>query len=131
MMRKIILAALFAASLGGCAGIERDNVTDRENLLSAGGFRVLPVNTPERQAELAKLPPNRVVQQIMGEHVSYLYADPLVCHCLYAGGQDAFGRYQSLLQQRRIASDQLLASEQNQDFGFGYGAFGGFGPAFY
>ena len=131
MTRWITFAAVAAVSLGGCAGIARDNVTDRENLLSAGGFRVLPANTPERQAELAKLPPNRVVQQIMGDHVSYLYADPLVCHCLYAGGQGAFGRYQALLQQRRIASDQLMAADESRSFGFGYGPFGGFGPDFY
>ncbi len=75
---------------------QRDAAHDRESLLSASGFTVLPANTPQRQDMLAKLPPNRVSQLIQGDKVSYLYPDPVLCHCLYAGGQQQFAQYPGL-----------------------------------
>lgn len=123
---------LTVLALGGCALFTDDAVHDRENLLSAAGFHVLPANTPDRLATLARLPPNKVVQQFQGDHVSYLYADPHVCNCLYVGGQDAFGRFQGMLEQRRIASEALLASSPIYGgYGWDWGPWGGYGPGFY
>lgn len=133
--------ALAVALLAGCASL----IQDRESQLSAAGFIVRPADSPERQAQLAKLPANRVSQQIRGQTVSYLYPDPVVCKCLYVGSQQAFARYQQALQQQRVAADQLQAAQLNTDWdwgpwggfgpgfggGFGGGYGGGFGPGFY
>ncbi len=124
-------AALLAASLGGCAAMERDAVGERENTLAAAGFTVLPATTQARQDMLARLPANHISQRIEGEHVSYLYPDPVVCHCLYVGSQAAFGRFQQVRQQKRIASDQLMAAQMNSDPGWNWGPWGGYGPGFY
>ena len=136
-MTHIQLAALLAvASLSACVSAG-SVVGDQENNLSAAGFTVLPANTPERQAMLMRLPANKVSQRIEGDKVTYLYADPLVCHCLYAGGQAAFARYQQQMIARRIASDQLQAAQLQSDMAWdwgpwGYSGFGpGFGPGFY
>lgn len=129
---KMCGAALALALVSGCATL----IHDRENQLSAAGFTVRPADTPERQAQLMKLPANRVSQQIRGQTVSYLYPDPVVCHCLYVGSEQNFSRYQQALQQQRVANEQLQASQFNDwDWGpwggFGPGYGGGFGPGFY
>ncbi len=106
---------------------QRDAAHDRESLLSASGFTVLPANTPQRQDMLAQLPPNRVSQLIQGDRVSYLYPDPVLCHCLYAGGQQQFAQYQAYVQQRRIADEQVTAAQLNYDGGWDWGPWGGYG----
>lgn len=136
-LRSIGLMALGGLALGGCA-IERDLVQSRENMLAAAGFTVRPADSADRQAMLANLPANRVSQQIRGETVSYLYPDPVVCHCLYVGGQAEWARYQRAIQQQRIANERVEAARLDATswnwgpwggFGPGYGA--GFGPGFY
>ena len=130
-MSRLALILLAAASLGGCAALERSNVESAENNLAAAGFRVLPATTPERRTMLATLPRDHVSQRIEGEHVSYLYPDPLVCGCLYVGGEAAWIRFQGAAQARQIASDQFQAAQMNQSFGWDWGPWGGYGPGFY
>ncbi len=131
MTQTGMAAVVCVTLLGGCAALQQDAVRDRENLLSAAGFSVRPATTPVQQQALARLPANVVSQRIEGEHVSYLYPDPLICHCLYVGGQEAFGRYQQILTQRQIANAQLQAAQLNSDFAWDWGPWGGYGPAFY
>jgi hypothetical protein len=106
-------------------------VQDNENMLAAAGFVVRPANTPERQQVLAGLPPNRLVQRFRDDSVAYLYADPLVCRCLYIGGQGAFGRYQQERLQQRLADEQVEASQFGYGGAFGWGPWGGFDPGFF
>ena len=125
------VAVLGAALLGaGCVSAQQA-VQGEENMLSAAGFVVRPANTPERQAALAGLPANRMVQRVRDDTVAYLYADPLVCQCLYVGGQGAFGRYQQERLQQRLADENVEASEFGYGGGFGWGPWGGFGPGFF
>ena len=129
------VAALLALTLlGGCVVDPGPAIVDQENSLSAAGFKVLPANTPERQAMLTRLPPNQLAQHFEGDQVSYLYGDPLVCRCLYAGDQEAFGRYQQTQIARRVAYNQLQAAQLNNDLAWDWGPWGyggGFGVGFY
>src|SRR5277367_2523917 len=91
--RLVILILLALGSgVGGCTS-QSDRVAEKEDLLAAAGFSVLPASNPTRQQEIAGLPAHRFLSQIKGENVIYLYADPLVCNCLYIGGQAAYDRY--------------------------------------
>ncbi|MBV8524516.1 MAG: hypothetical protein JOY71_20735 [Acetobacteraceae bacterium] len=83
-----------------------------------------PSNTPARQAALRALPANRFVQQARGDRVVYLYADPLVCDCLYIGDQAAYSRYRQEVLQRQIANEQLLAAQMNANAAWDWGAWG-------
>ena len=128
-----LTAAVFlSASLAGCA--TRQDVSEHENQLSAAGFAVRPANTPERQAMLMRLPADKFVKRTHGDSVMYVYADPLVCDCLYVGDQQAFGRYQQYVQAKRIADEQQLTAQLYNDprwdwNGWGpWGADYGFGP---
>ena len=86
----------------------------RENLLTAAGFTARPADTPQRIASLRSLPANKVVQRVRGDTVRYVYADPLVCGCLYVGDQTAYARYQQEVFQRRLANEQEMTAQMNQ-----------------
>ena len=115
MRHMILLLAASAACLAvsACA-TPQQRAADQENLLAAAGFTVRPANTPERIASLRSLPPNKVVQRVRGSSVRYVYADPLVCACLYVGDQAAYGRYRQEVFQRRLADEQAMTAQMNQ-----------------
>lgn len=129
------LAALAACLAVTACASPQQRAENRENLLSAAGFTVLPANTPERVTSLRTLPANKVLQQIRNGSVSYVYADPLVCGCLYVGNQAAYGRYRQEVLQRRLANEQEETAQLNQsnwDYGpWGGGFGGGFGGPFF
>ncbi len=127
MIARAAVALCTVAALAGCAALERNAVQDRETLLSAAGFTVLPATTQQRQDMLATLPPNRVSQIIKGDYVTYVYPDPVLCRCLYTGGQQAFAQYAAYVQQRRIADEQVTAAQLNFNGGWDWGPWGGFG----
>jgi hypothetical protein len=120
-----------ALALPACAALQRDEIGDKENNLAAAGFTVRPASNDARMTMLRTLPANRISQRIEGDRVSYLYPDPVVCHCLYVGGQAAYGRYQQMAIQQRIARDQIEAAQLNSDFAWDWGPWGGYGPGFY
>ena len=114
-MRCLTPSAILAACLAvsACA-TPQQRAESRENLLAAAGFTVRPANTPERVASLRSLPANKVVQRVRGDTVRYVYADPLVCACLYVGDQAAFGRYRQEVFQRRLADEQAMTAQMNE-----------------
>lgn len=132
-MKALLLKLLCVAPvlLAGCAALERDEIGNKENTLAAAGFVVRPATSDAQTGMLARLPPNRISQRIEGSHVSYLYPDPVNCHCLYVGGQAAYGRYQELAIQQKIAQNQVEAAQLNSDFAWDGGPWGGYGPGYY
>lgn len=109
-----------AASKGAIQKIE-DN-------LAAAGFVVKPANTPERTAMLMRLPANKFVQRVNGDTVTYVYADPKACGCLYVGDQAAYGQYQKALQAKNLLDQQQLNALTYQDARWNWGAWGPWGP---
>ena len=103
-------------SLSGCA-TEAMRVQDTEQMLAAAGFGAKPADTPQRQAQLATLPPHLLMMQPRpagnAETIIYVYADARFCHCLWVGDAGAFGRFQQLAFQQRLA-DQYMAAEMQQ-----------------
>ena len=116
-------------ALGACE-TQQQRISAREDKLSAAGFIIKPANTPERQAMLARLPANKFVRRASGDKVHYVYADPLVCGCLYVGSQDAYNRYKAQEQVQHLADEQLLTAETYSDATWSWGAWGPFDPSF-
>jgi hypothetical protein len=56
-MKTLLPLALAAVFLAGCAAIERAEKNSTEQLLSAAGFRILPADTPQKQANITLLNP--------------------------------------------------------------------------
>ena len=94
-MRALSVLACTVA-LSGCAQI----VADQEKLLGEVGFTAQPADTPQRQAMLANLPSHWFVRQVQGTEVTYTYADPLVCDCLYVGSELDYANYRRLAMAR-------------------------------
>ncbi len=124
------LAFLFAiGALSACQTLQQ-RVAEHEDNLAAAGFIVRPANTPERKAMLKRLPPHRFVQRTKGDAVYYVYADPLVCGCLYVGSQQAYGRYVQHQQQQQLADEQQMTAQMYSDDNWNWGPWGmgeGFG----
>ena len=111
---------------------QQQQVEQREDLLSAAGFIVRPANTPERQAMLNRLPAHKFVRRVNGDVVHYVYADPLVCGCLYVGTQQAYNQYKANQLQQHLADEQQMAADTYSDAAWNWGAWGPWtaGPGF-
>jgi hypothetical protein len=120
----IAISFLFGIGALGACQTQQQRVVHHEDNLAAAGFIVRPANTPERQAMLHRLPANRFVQRVKGGVVHYVYADPLVCGCLYVGSQQAFNQYKNDQQQRRLANEQQMAAQSYEDSAWNWGEWG-------
>ena len=123
---KVILCASFFVGLAACES-EQQRVTEHEDKLSAAGFIIKPASTPERQAMLVKLPANKFVRREKGDVVHYVYADPLVCSCLYVGTQDAYNKYKANELAQHLADEQLTTAQTYSDSSWNWGAWGPWG----
>ena len=131
--RSSALGLGMAGLLLGICGLtacqtQQQVVEQREDLLSAAGFIVRPANTPERQAMLNRLPPHKFVQRVNGDVVHYVYADPLVCGCLYVGTQQAYNQYKANQLQQHLADEQQMAADTYSDAAWNWGAWGPWTP---
>ena len=111
LVRYGTVIALLVA-LQGIAGCRSQLIQNKEDSLAAAGFILRPANTPERVAMLKRLPPNHFVRREHGDAVHYVYADPIVCSCLYVGTQQAYSQYLRDRQQQQIADQQQLAAQE-------------------
>jgi len=118
---------LGAASLTACESPQQ-RVGEHEDLLSAAGFVVRPANTPERQAMLNRLPPHKFVQRVNGDVIHYVYADPLVCGCLYVGTQQAYNQYKANQLQQHLADEQQMTAQTYSDATWNWDAWGPWSP---
>ncbi len=125
--RMPALALLGAAAFAGCAMIERQEVTDVEQMLSAAGFQMKYANTPEKLAHLQTLTQMKLVPHTDGDQTRFVYADAKYCKCVFAGDQDAYRRYQALALQKSIADEQRQAAMMNEDAAMNWGMWGPWG----
>ena len=113
--RVVIAAGLILAA--GCTS-NMQPYANKGDTLVASGFKMVPANTPERQAALRQLPPQKFVRHLRGDKVVFVYADPANCNCLYAGNVTAYTTYRARTQDQQLADEQAM---QNWDWP---GAFG-------
>ena len=108
MIRLAMAALVIPFALSACT---RQMVQNKENMLAAAGFRVVPANTPQRQTSVTTLPPHKFVRQVRNNNVIYIYADPTICDCLYVGDQAAYGRYRENVFLKKIANEEQTTAE--------------------
>ncbi|KQV65388.1 hypothetical protein ASC90_15915 [Rhizobium sp. Root1220] len=112
-----------AMALTACTTTE-SAVATKESNLAAAGFVARPANTPKRQAMLKRLPPNTFLSGARGSNVTFVYADPVDCKCLYVGSQQAYAQYRRSQQQARLATRQRLAAQPYADSDWDWGEWG-------
>jgi hypothetical protein len=116
--------------IGALSACEAQRVTQREDNLAAAGFILRPADTPEKQAMLTRLPPHRFVQRWKGDVVHYVYADPLVCSCLYVGNQAAYNQFKQDRQQQNLVDAQQMEAQVYSDAAWNWTAWGPWGPQY-
>jgi len=95
-MKRIFAAALCAVSLTGCATLQARDTRAAEHTLIAAGFQARPADTPKKVAQLDALTPRRLMRRPLDGQVHYIYADPIICRCLYVGGEAEYQRVRQL-----------------------------------
>ena len=106
MLRIVATLLILAGALGGCDAFEPQHA-DMEKVLAAVGFERLAADSAERRQDLASLPPHRIVERRRDGRTVYLYADPQGCRCLYAGGPEAYAKYQELEEREEITRSMI------------------------
>jgi hypothetical protein len=125
MTVRYLLAAVVLVNLAGCTPPTR-LVERQDDMLVRAGFQQRPANSPTRLGFLKSLPPNTFVTRTVNGQPIYLYADPVVCNCLYRGSQQAWDAYQRERSEKGLAAEQAETREAYQrllydenDWGFG------------
>jgi hypothetical protein len=126
--RWAVLLGAVTVTLAACQSAPPDYGA-REDQLAAAGFILKPANTPQRHAMMARLPAHRFVMRQQGGTVQYVYADPLVCDCLYVGTQQAYSQYRANQLQQNLASERQLAAITFADSAWSWDAWGPWGAA--
>jgi hypothetical protein len=129
--RGFMLSAVMASIglLSACLTQEQ-RIEKHEDALSAAGFIVKVANTPERQTMMHRLPPNKFVRRVNGDVVTYVYADPIACGCLYVGSQQAYNQYKRDQQQKNLADEQQMSAQMYSDSQWSWNAWGPWGPEY-
>jgi hypothetical protein len=131
MKKTLVTFAAVSATALTLAACETtaQRISGKEDTLAAAGFTMLQANTPQRQAELSKLPPNKFVPKTTGNTTQYIYADPVNCKCLYIGDQKAYSAYKQDMLAKKLADEQQMTAMTYQDNwdwgGFNWGPWGG------
>ncbi len=73
-IRSTLALVALCAAVSACAS----QVQNKEDMLAAAGFTLVPANTPQRQASLSALPPHKLARQVRNNMVIFTYADPTI-----------------------------------------------------
>ena len=102
-------------------------ISQHEDMLAAAGFSLRPADTPDRVASLKGLPPHKFVSNVHNGRVTYVYADPTICGCLSVGDQAAYGRYQKMVFDKKIADERQMAAQLDENAAMNW-SLGPWGP---
>jgi len=121
LLASVTLLPVVAAPAGAKStkSIER-----KEDDLAAAGFLLKPANTPKRTDMLSRLPANKFVKRVNGDTVTYVYADPKACNCLYVGTQQAYGQYLQTKKAESLVDQEQLNALDYSDAAWDWGAWG-------
>ena len=112
MLRRVVLVLAAAVlTLSGCATIRRDEAASTEELLVKAGFQIRPADNAERSRNLETMPPLKLVARNQHDNVSYTFADPYNCRCLYVGGTREYSTYRRLAKEKRMEEERLNDGE--------------------
>jgi hypothetical protein len=111
---SFLIVLYAAATLTGCAAVERNRAADAEGVLTAAGFSAGNPPTPEDQADLQRLKPLEMTETVKDGQTIYLYPDPYHCLCVYVGDQKQYEDYLRLVADQKTARKNLFAAPVEQ-----------------
>jgi hypothetical protein len=95
MVRYAALVVAILASAAGCTTLKAASARSTEQMLAKAGFHARTADTPELQS----LPARQLLSRSQNGVASYVFSDPVGCHCVYVGGEREYQEYQRLRQE--------------------------------
>jgi len=112
------ICLMFAVALSACALFQespRQRAERIEPMLSAAGFNMLPADNDQKISAIQSLPPLKMRYYTKDGKLTYWFADPDYCRCVYTGNEAAYQRYQNLKIQSQMAQQAEMAAEANEE----------------
>lgn len=109
---------MFGAALSACALFQespQQRAQRIEPMLSAAGFNMLPADNEQKISAIQSLPPLKMRYYAKNGQLTYWFADPDYCHCVYTGNEAAYQRYQNLKIQAQMAQQAEMTAEANEE----------------
>lgn len=129
MKRLLPLALLPVFLITACS-----SVNQKEQLMSAAGFRTVIPNTPAQIAHLKSLPQDKIIPITKKGKTLFIFADARN-NWLLIGNQQQYQLFRQYALQYKIQEDKVEAASMNADAAEwgGWGGIGGpfWGPCFY
>jgi hypothetical protein len=120
ILKLLIATGVLMALAIGCSTTQ-----ERENLLSAAGFKMVPADTPAKKAHLNSLPADKITPVQREGTLYYTFPDPKN-NVLYVGLEQQYQLYRRLGLQNQMAAEQLNAAQLNNDAAWSFwGPWGG------
>jgi len=110
------IGALLAVAVG-CS-----TTKEKENMLSAAGFQMVPANTPQTQAHLKSLPADKITTAQRDGKMYYTFPDPK-SNVLYVGQEPQYQRYQKMRLESQLPEERVYEAEITDDWA-GWGSWG-------
>ena len=120
-LKALLTVGVLLALAIGCT-----TTKERESMLSAAGLKMVPANTPEREAHLKSLPADKITPVQRQGTTYYTFPDPKN-NVLYVGQEAQYQKYRQLRYQKQLADEQLETAQMNEN---AWGAWGAWGPGF-
>jgi hypothetical protein len=108
----VALSGLFAA----CSESGAHRADRIEPLLTEAGFRVTTADTTARREALSSLTPLKVQYFEYNGKPLFWFADPYVCHCVYAGDETNYDRFRQLKRERAEYLEEETAQQKYLEF---------------
>lgn len=103
---SLLAVPLLALGLQACSPYPTNpnqQTINKENKLSAAGFKKLPIKNETQLADFRSIPAHLIRPATYKGKIVYVYADPSFCGCLYVGGTKAYNAYLQGAQTRYVA----------------------------
>jgi hypothetical protein len=113
------IIAITLLALAGCSALHPDPqvaADQKESLLSAAGFKMLPADTQDKLAHAQSLPQLKVKYFTDPDGtLHYWMADAQYCHCVYIGNEAAFQKFKQLQFQAQLAAEENQAAQMRAE----------------
>jgi hypothetical protein len=119
---KVLATITLLALAVGCA-----STSQKTDLLSAAGFRLMPADTPTKQQLLATLTPGKLT--LITWKGKQFYVEPAGNNQAYVGTPTEYQAYQQLRLAQQMSNNDVMAAQLNSEANYGWGR--AWGPGFY
>ena len=117
----LFIALVFALVSFGCLKSPNQKAIDTERLLAASGFKMRLADTPEKLSSINELTQRQIVVHRSKGKLLYIYVDAEYCQCVYAGGEEAYRRYQNLARDKKLSDENRLEAQRDQPLEMDWG----------